>query len=188
MKNIAIFASGGGSNAENLANYFKESSLAKIAVVISDRKEAGVFERIKKYNIPALYADRESFTNGLLLEILENYKIDLIVLAGFLKLMPESIVNRYHNRIINIHPALLPKFGGKGMYGMNVHKAVVEKCETKTGITIHYVNSRYDEGEIIAAFETDVDKNDTPETVAAKIHSLEMKHFPVVIEKVILEM
>lgn len=185
MKQIAIFASGSGSNAENLVKYFEGHPTIKISLVISDRKHAFVFERMKKLDIPSYYMRREDFENGNVLKFLKDQHIDFIVLAGFLKLVPLDIIHAYPHKIVNIHPALLPSFGGKGMYGKHVHEAVVKSGVSKTGITIHYVNEHFDEGEIIAQFETSVTNEDTPDTVASKIHELEMRYFPGIIEKVI---
>lgn len=185
MKKIAVLASGSGSNAENLVRYFSSHSDARVAMMICDRKEAFVFERMKKLEVPSYYIRKDELYSGGLLKLLQENKIDLVVLAGFLKLVPQDVIHTFPKRIINVHPALLPKFGGKGMYGMHVHTAVVNAGETKTGITIHYVNEHFDEGEIIAQFETDVLPDDTPETVAAKIHQLEMRHFPEVVERVV---
>lgn len=187
MKQLAIFASGSGSNAENLVRYFEEHKTIRISIVVSDRKQAFVFERMKNLGIPSYYMSRDDFDNGSVLKLLREKQIDFIVLAGFLKLVPLDIIHAYPQKIVNIHPALLPAFGGKGMYGKYVHEAVVNAGETQTGITIHYVNENFDEGEIIAKYETSISKDDTPETVASKIHDLEMKYFPGIIDKVINE-
>jgi phosphoribosylglycinamide formyltransferase 1 len=186
MKKIAILASGSGSNAENLVRYFDNHPNVEIALMVSDRKNAFVFERMQRLNIPSYYMSKEDFENGNVLKLLEDQKVDWIVLAGFLKLLPAAIIHAYPHRIVNIHPALLPKFGGKGMYGRHVHEAVAAAGESKTGITIHYVNENFDEGEIISQYETPVSATDTPETIASKIHDLEMNWFPKVIEKVVL--
>lgn len=185
MKNIAIFASGSGSNAENLVTFFKGRDDVKIVMMVCNRKNALVFERMNRLNIPSYYISNDDFENGNLLKLLHQNNIDWIVLAGFLKLVPEHIIKSFPNKIVNIHPALLPKFGGKGMYGKHVHDAVIASGETKTGITIHYVNEHFDEGEIIAQFETEVLPDDTAEMVAEKIHALEMKYFPEVVDKLI---
>jgi len=140
---------------------------------------------MKRLDVPSVYVPKNEFENGRILSILNEHRIDLVVLAGFLLLVPESLLADYSGRIINVHPALLPKFGGKGMYGRYVHEAVVKANEVKTGITIHFVNERFDEGEIIAQFETPLSPEDTPDTVAKKIHELEMKNFPKVVEDVI---
>jgi phosphoribosylglycinamide formyltransferase-1 len=185
MKNIAIFASGSGSNAENLVKYFEGHDDVRIVMMACNRKNALVFERMNRLNIPSYYISKEDFENGNLLNLLLNNQIDWIVLAGFLKLVPEQIIKSFPNKIVNIHPALLPKYGGKGMYGKHVHDAVIEAGELKTGITIHYVNENFDEGKIIAQYETKVLPDDTVETVAAKIHELEMMYFPKVVDKLI---
>ena len=185
MKRIAIFASGNGSNAENIAWYLKKTS-NEVALILSNKKDAYVLERAKKLGIKHLSFDRALFTKTTeILKILENNQIDLIVLAGFLWLVPEYLIKAYPNRIINIHPALLPKFGGKGMFGAHVHEAVIAKKETVSGITIHYVSERYDEGAVIFQAECKVEPNDTPDSLAAKIHELEYKHFPEQIEKLL---
>lgn len=185
MKRIVIFASGSGSNAENIVNYFNSSQIATVTHVLSNNEHAKVFDRCERLQIEASLFDKESFVkddtvlNFLLVEA------DFIVLAGFLWRVPSKIVEAFPNKIINIHPALLPKYGGKGMYGMNVHKAVKENKELETGITIHYVNENYDEGAIIFQASTALSENDTPETIATKVHELEYKHFPEIIEQVI---
>ncbi len=183
MKRIVIFASGSGSNAENIINYFKVNKLAKVTHVFSNKLKAKVLQRAAKHQIKALHFDRESFydTNEVL-HIVKDANPDLIVLAGFLWKFPDNIIEAYPNKVINIHPALLPKYGGKGMYGRHVHKAVVENKEKETGITIHYVNEHYDEGGIIFQASTRLSLLDTPDDVAAKVHELEYAHFPKIIE------
>lgn len=188
MKRIAILASGSGTNAENLALYFRQHPLARVVMMACDRKEAKVFERMRKLDIPTFYITSSDLKDKGLLNLLKEQAIDLVVLAGFLKLVPEKIIHAFRGRIINIHPALLPKYGGKGMFGMHIHEAVVKAGESNTGITIHHVNEHFDEGEIIARFEVEVAPVDTPESVAQKIHRLEMKHYPEVVEKLILAM
>jgi phosphoribosylglycinamide formyltransferase 1 len=188
MHKIAVFASGSGTNCENLIRYFQDSEKIEVAVVITNNPFAGVIER-------ASNLDTDCFINLLkttddfqtLDDILDEYNIDWIVLAGFLKLVPRNLIIRYRQRMINIHPALLPAYGGKGMYGMKVHEAVIAAGEKQSGITIHYVNEHYDEGAIIEQFICPVLKNDTPEELARRIHELEHKHFPEVVEKVILK-
>jgi phosphoribosylglycinamide formyltransferase-1 len=185
MKNIAIFASGEGTNAQNIIDYFSKSEKVKIALVLSNKSEANVLNRAKQAGIPSLVIDRFSFYDSdNTIEKLKSSKIDLIVLAGFLWLIPENLVKGFPNKIINIHPALLPKFGGKGMYGMNVHKAVIERKEKESGITIHFVNEKYDEGQIIAQHKCRVEEKDTPEILAQKIHQLEYEYFPKAIEMI----
>ena len=184
--NVAIFASGSGSNAENIFKYFENIDSINIKFILSNKKDAYVLERAKKLNVKGLYFSKDKLSDSSsMLTFLNTNKIDLIVLAGYLKLIPEFLIESYPNKIINIHPALLPKYGGKGMYGMNVHKAVVENKEPETGITIHYVNAKYDEGQIIAQYKCAVEKNDSPEDIATKIHELEMEYFPKVIERLL---
>ncbi len=186
MKRIVIFASGGGTNAENLIKFFQNSSNASVIQVLTNNPHAKVLERAKNLNVSALSFNRMAFTKtDDVLHILKAAKPDLIILAGFLWKFPEHILNVFPNKVINVHPALLPKYGGKGMYGMHVHKAVVENNETETGITIHYVNEHYDEGAIIFQAKCSVTSSDTPQDVAAKIHELEMEHFPVVANKLL---
>lgn len=186
MKRLVILASGSGSNAENIILHFQNHTSISVTSVISNRKDAYVLERAKKLNIPQLYFPKKAFTedNSVLKYLQEN--ADYVILAGFLLKIPENIVKAFPNKIINIHPALLPKFGGKGMYGMNVHKAVKAQGETETGITIHYVNENYDEGATIFQASTPVTKTDSPEDIAANIHTLEQTNFPRVIEETIL--
>jgi len=188
MNSIAIFASGSGSNAENIINHFNEGNIAKVVLVLSENKDAFVFERARKLNVPSILFSTEELKNGRVLSILNQYQVDLIVLAGFLKLFPELIVKEYPHRIVNIHPALLPKYGGKGMYGTKVHKAVIEAGESESGISIHYVNNNYDEGDIIFQAKCPVMKDDTPESLAQRVHSLEYEHFPKIIEQIILKL
>lgn len=186
MRNIAIFASGSGTNAENIANYFKDSSSVKIALIVSNKKDAFVHERAKKMGIESVTFSKTDFeTTDKVLDILKEKNIDFIVLAGFLLKVPDNLLEAFPNNIINIHPALLPKFGGKGMYGDAVHKAVVEARETESGITIHYVNENYDEGAIIFQAKCEVLPKDTYEDVAKKVHTLEYTHFPIVIERLL---
>ena len=183
--NIAIFASGSGTNAENIVKYFSESAEISVKLIISNIKNAFVLERAKNLNVQSAYFGRDDFYKSEnVLNLLENEKIDLIVLAGFLWLVPENLLKRFENRIINIHPALLPKFGGKGMYGMNVHKAVRAENEKESGITIHYVNEKYDDGEIIFQASFSINEKDTPETIAEAVHKLEYEFYPMIIENV----
>lgn len=186
MKNIAIFASGSGTNAENIANYFKNSSDVNVALIVSNKKDAFVLERAEKLNIESVYFSKNDFENtNEVLDLLRRKQIDFIVLAGFLLKVPGNLLEAYPDKIVNIHPALLPKYGGKGMYGDAVHKAVVEAGETESGITIHYVNENYDEGAIIFQAKCEVLADDTYEDVAKKVHILEYMHFPVIIEKLL---
>ncbi len=181
---IAIFASGSGSNAENIVSYFKNTSV-EIALILTNNSKAYVIERAKKIGVPYSVFSREDFSSSdHVIHILKTHKIDLVVLAGFLWLVPKNLVDAFPNRIINIHPALLPKFGGKGMYGDFVHKAVKESGETETGITIHFVNEHYDQGAIIAQYSTEITANDGAEEIAKKVHLLEYEFFPKEIEKI----
>ncbi|MBB3123072.1 phosphoribosylglycinamide formyltransferase-1 [Mesoflavibacter sabulilitoris] len=183
MKRVVIFASGSGSNAENLIKFFHNSDNASVVQVLTNNPHAKVLDRCKRLKVSALSFNRIAFTQTEdVLNILKSSNPDLIVLAGFLWKFPENILKNFPNKVINIHPALLPKFGGKGMYGMNVHKAVVENKETETGITIHYVNENYDEGAIIFQAKCKVESSDSAEDVATKIHKLEMEHFPKVVD------
>ena len=187
MKNIAIFASGEGTNAQNIIDHFKESTVVKVVLVVSNKPTANVLNRAKKAGVDTLIIERTSFyESNMVIDQLKSAKVDLIVLAGFLWMIPETLIKAFPGKIVNIHPALLPKFGGKGMYGMNVHKAVVEAKEEKSGISIHYVNEHYDEGKIIAQHSCSLSNTDTAEEVAKKIHQLEGEYFPKVIEKWVL--
>jgi len=186
MRNIAIFASGSGTNAENIIKYFSNKKSAKVALVLSNKREAMVLKRAEESNVPSIFFERDDFySNGRVLSDLVLYKIDFIVLAGFLWLVPESLVQKYSGRIINIHPALLPKYGGKGMYGDKVHSAVISSGDTESGITIHNVNRVYDDGDIIFQARCKVDQADTPASLASKVHALEYLHFPRVIEELV---
>jgi len=185
MKRIAIFASGSGSNAENIITYFNTKKTALVTKVYCNNAKAKVFDRCKRLQIESVLFDRNDFfSTSKILDQLKN-TTDYIILAGFLWKIPTDIIQQFPNRIINIHPALLPKYGGKGMYGMHVHNAVKENKETETGITIHFVNENYDEGAIIFQAKTAVIETDSPEDIAGKIHELEQEHFPKVIESVI---
>ena len=182
---IALFASGSGSNAENIVHYFSQNSNFSFPLIVSNKSDAFVHSRAKKLEIPSFTFSREDFNDGEKIRILlSDYNIDCIVLAGFLLKIPQTLILAFPNRIINIHPALLPKHGGKGMYGMRVHEAVAEANEAESGITIHYVNSNYDEGSIIFQVTCPVLPTDTPEMIAEKVHALEYEHFPKVIEKI----
>lgn len=189
MRNIAIFASGSGTNAENLIRYFSNKNSARVSLVLSNKAEAYVLKRAAALNVDTVFFEhRELYENQKVLDYLSGFKIDFIVLAGFLWLIPENILSGYEKRIVNIHPALLPAYGGKGMYGEAVHKAVIANHEIVSGITIHYVNNLYDEGDIIFQAKCAVDPSDTPETLAVKVHALEYEHFPRVIENLILNL
>ena len=187
MINVALFASGSGSNVENIFNYFKNSKEICIKCVLCNNKNAFVLERCKRLELEFLLFDRQDFNDCTkILTFLTQQNIDFIILAGFLWLVPKLLINRYKNKIINIHPALLPKFGGKGMYGDNVHKAVFANKETETGITVHFVNEKYDDGCIIEQQKVAISPNDTVESIAEKVHSLEYQFFPQIIKTVIL--
>ncbi len=187
MKKIVIFASGSGTNAENIVEYFSKNNEVEVSMILTNNKKAGVIERAKRMGIPCKYFSKEDFFETQRVMHLLEKEADFIVLAGFLWKVPENIIEAFPNKILNIHPALLPKYGGKGMYGMNVHNAVVENKETESGITIHYVNENYDEGAIVFQEKVEVTPNDTAESVAEKIHILEYEHFPRVIEKCLYE-
>ncbi|PKQ68864.1 phosphoribosylglycinamide formyltransferase [Raineya orbicola] len=184
---IAIFASGNGTNAENVILYFQNHATIEVACVLSNKADAFVLERAKKYRIPTyIFQKTDFYETNKVLEILQKEQISWIILAGFLWLVPENILQAFPNKIINIHPALLPKYGGKGMYGNRVHQAVWENKETETGITIHFANAHYDEGQIIFQARIALLPEDTPESIAQKVHYLEYEHFPKVIEQTIL--
>ena len=182
---IALLASGSGSNVENILNYFADKKIGEFPLILSNKKEAYVHERAKKFGIPSFTLPKTGFENGEALQLLKNHEIEFIVLAGFLLKIPDNLLQAYPNQIINIHPALLPKFGGKGMYGSHVHEAVVANRETESGITIHFVNENYDEGEPIFQARCAVLPTDSPDDVATKVHALEYQHFPKIIEQVI---
>jgi phosphoribosylglycinamide formyltransferase-1 len=186
MINIAIFASGSGTNAENIAHYFRNDENVKISLILSNKPGAFVLDRAKKLGIPSLVFTRDEFYNSdTIRDVLSKEKIDFIILAGFLWLIPDKLLKAFPNRIINIHPALLPKYGGKGMYGEKVHQAVIQSGDKQTGISIHFVNDHYDEGEIIFQASFEIQPGDTAQSIAQKVHALEYKHFPRVIAEVI---
>lgn len=185
-KRIVIFASGSGTNAQNVIQYFQKGEVAEVVLVLTNKKDAKVIDRAKNLNVQSFFFNKSELIDEKgVLQVLKDINPDLIVLAGFLLKFPESIITNFHNRVINLHPALLPKYGGKGMYGHHVHEAVVENGERETGITIHFVNENYDEGKIIFQKSTPLSSEDTPETVAEKIHQLEYKYFPKVIESLL---
>ena len=189
MRNIAIFASGSGTNAENIIRYFSNKNSAKVSFVLSNKRQALVLKRAEALNVPTVFFDHNDFyVTGAVSDYLASYKIDFIVLAGFLWLVPENIIEKYRGRIINIHPALLPAYGGKGMYGEVVHKSVIDNREQESGITIHYVNKKYDEGDIIFQARCRLDPDETPESLAKKVHNLEYIHFPKIIEELVLKL
>ncbi|MDR2963165.1 MAG: phosphoribosylglycinamide formyltransferase [Bacteroidales bacterium] len=181
MPRLAIFASGSGSNAENLIRFFTDSS-THITRIFCNNPKAGVIERAKKFNIPVTIFSREDFYNSTnVLDQLVDDKTDAIILAGFLWLIPQNLIAQFPGRIINIHPALLPQYGGKGMYGSRVHEAVIANGESRSGITIHLVDEIYDNGTILFQAHCSITPEDTPETLAHKVHALEYEHFPKVV-------
>lgn len=182
--NIAIFVSGSGTNCENIIRYFKDSEDYRMRLVVSNRADAFALERAKRLEVPSAVVPKAELNKPeVILPLLREYDIDFIVLAGFLPLIPDFLIDAFPRRIVNIHPALLPRHGGKGMWGHHVHEAVKAAGDTETGITIHYVSPVCDGGEIIAQFSTAVEPDDTPETIADKVHELEMAHFPAVLEQ-----
>ncbi|GAB4130666.1 MAG: phosphoribosylglycinamide formyltransferase [Raineya sp.] len=186
MTNIAIFASGSGTNAEKIFQHFQNHKSIRVSCLLSNKQDAFALERAKKWNIPTYtFNQTDLCQDGRIAEILEKEQIDWIVLAGFLWLLPAWLIEKYPKKIINIHPALLPKYGGKGMYGMKVHQTVWNNKEPFTGITIHYANAVYDEGEVIFQEKVAITPEDTPETIAKKVHQLEYQYFPAVIEDTI---
>ena len=186
MKRIVIFASGSGTNAENIIKHFQSNGLAKVIQVLSNKKDAKVLEKAERLGVVnSSFSKSDLHESKVIYNLMLDLEPDLIVLAGFLLKFPEDVISAFPNKIINVHPALLPKYGGKGMYGSNVHKAVVANNESESGITIHYVNEHYDEGNIIFQANTKIESIDTFEDVAAKIHLLEQKHFPLVIEQLL---
>lgn len=182
MKNIVVLASGSGTNAENIARYFEDSDLARVVAIITNNSKAGVLDKARKLGIRGITLSNEQVEDGTLQEKLSNLRCDLVVLAGFLRKIPTDLIQAFEKRIINIHPALLPDYGGEGMYGKHVHQAVVENEEEVSGITIHYVEEDYDEGEIIFQEEVEIDFEDTWEDVEYKVRELEYRHYPSVIE------
>jgi phosphoribosylglycinamide formyltransferase 1 len=188
MFRLAIFASGSGTNAENIIQYFRNKPLISVSCVCSNRPDAFVLERAKNHQIPFKVFNREEFYHTEhILDYLKENKIDWIILAGFMWLIPTYLIENYPDRIINIHPALLPKFGGKGMFGHHVHQAVIDNRESESGISIHYVNREYDRGQIIFQATCQVEAGDTPDSLADKVHQLEYEHFPRIIEQEILK-
>lgn len=187
MKNhLAIFASGSGTNAEAIILHFQNNESTEVSLIVTNKKDAGVIEIAKKHYIPVLVITKfQMSVPEMLMGILEKHSVNWIILAGFLLMIPEYLVKAFKNKMVNIHPALLPKFGGKGMYGKKVHSTVLEKGETESGITIHFVTEEYDEGKIIFQAETKIEKGETIESLERKIHQLEHKHYPVIIEKLV---
>ena len=185
-KNIAVLASGSGTNAENIIRYFREKGSARVALVLTNRQNAFVLERAKWLGVPCVWFAKSDWESGeLVLSTLREHDIDFVVLAGFLARVPDNILHAYPNKMINIHPSLLPKFGGKGMYGDRVHEAVIASGEKESGITIHYTNEHYDEGGIICQQKCPVLPGDTPEELAQRIHRLEYEYYPKVIEELV---
>ena len=181
--NLAVFASGSGSNCENLIKYFEDSDCARVALVVSNKADAYVLERARRLGVPSVVVPKPELQRPeVVMPLLEQYQIGFVVLAGFLPLVPTYIIDAYPRRIVNIHPSLLPKFGGKGMWGHHVHEAVKAAGETETGMTIHYVTPQCDEGDIIAQFRVPLSPDDMPDDIATKEHVLEMEHFPQVFE------
>lgn len=187
MKKLAILASGEGTNAERIVNYFTGNPAIQIVLILTNKADAGVIQRAERLGISVEIVSSKTFKEGKATDVLLQYRVDFIVLAGFLLRIPDEILHNYPNRIINIHPSLLPKYGGKGMYGHHVHEAVLAAGEKESGITIHFINEHYDEGSIILQVKCPVLPNDTPESLASRIHQLEYKHFPEVIERLIGE-
>ena len=186
MVNIAIFVSGSGSNCENIIQYFQHNKQVHIALVVSNRSDAYALVRAKKLNVTTAVLPKADLNNkDKVLKLMADYRIDFIVLAGFLLMIPDWLISVYQRRMINLHPALLPKFGGMGMYGHHVHEAVRKANETETGMTVHWVSTVCDGGEIIAQFRTPITPDDTPGDIADKEHILEMEHFPRVIETIL---
>lgn len=184
MKNIAVFASGAGTNAENIIRYFAHSKTVHVSLVVSNKATAGVHGRASRLGVPSVTFSREDFDSGLpVLEYLRRSRIDWIILAGFLCYVAQPLLDAYRGKILNIHPSLLPKFGGKGMYGHRVHEAVLQAGEQESGITIHLVDERYDEGDIVYQASCPVLPDDTPDSLAARVHALEYRYYPEVIER-----
>ena len=188
MKRLALFASGEGTNAEAIARYFSTNPDVDVALMICNRKAAGVFQRLEPFNIESHYFPKAEWAENEaknVIELLRGKQIDLIVLAGFLAFIPASLIHEYQGRIINIHPSLLPKYGGSGMWGMNVHQAVIDAHETESGITIHHVSEQLDSGNIIYQATCEVRPDDTPQSLAERVHGLEYQHYPLVIENML---
>lgn len=187
-RNLAIFASGNGTNAENIIRYFKDDPAAEVKLVLSNKADAGVLERARRLGVDTKVFSRQDFYQSeVVLKTLQEFNIDWVILAGFLWLVPIPLIRAFPHRIINIHPALLPKFGGKGMYGDAVHRAVLDAGEKCSGITIHYVDENYDEGKVIFQAQCNIEQGDTPEALATRVHGLEYAHFPQVIKNEILK-
>ncbi len=187
MEKIAIFASGSGTNAQRIIEYFQSAQLIRVALVLSNNPTAYVLDRSRKLEVPiAVFSRNELYETNKILDLLTEHEVSFLVLAGFLWLVPENLLKAYTDKILNVHPALLPKYGGKGMYGMKVHAAVIASGDKESGISIHSVNANYDEGQILFQVRCKVDPEDTPESLAIKVHQLEHQFYPKVIEEVIL--
>ncbi len=187
MHRLAIFASGSGTNAQRIAEYFRDHPRIRVDLILSNNPGALVLERAQKLHIPHVVFSREElYDTDYVLDLLTVQNVSYIILAGFLWLVPANILHHFAGRIVNIHPALLPRYGGKGMYGMKVHQAVLDSGDHESGITIHHVNERYDEGSVVFQARCPVLQGDTAETLAGRIHQLEYRHFPVVIEQLVL--
>ena len=188
MKRLAIFASGSGTNAEKIAEYVAANSSIEISLILTNNPKAGVIDRARRLHIPVVSFDRQTFYGSeRIVDLLKNQRIDLVVLAGFMWLIPAALVQAFPQQIVNIHPALLPKYGGKGMYGHFVHEAVVTAGEPESGITIHYVNEHYDEGNIIFQASCAVETGDTPDDVARKVQVLEHQYYPKIVAELVSE-
>ena len=186
MKRLAVFVSGSGTNCENLINYFREKGTAEVTLVVSNKCDAYALERAQRLGVPTAVVNKAQLADAnYILPLLQEAGADLVVLAGFLPLVPSVIIDAYPRRIVNLHPSLLPKYGGKGMWGHHVHEAVCAAHEKESGITVHYVTPVCDGGDIIAQFRTLLSPQDTPDTIAAKVHELEMRHFPHVVESLL---
>ncbi len=185
MKKLVLFASGAGSNVENIIKYFDGEPNVEVAAVFTNKPDAGVVEKAESYKIPVMVSTKSDLENGNALAEVNRFSPDLIVLAGFLLKFPSDIIAAYPDKVINIHPALLPKYGGKGMYGMNVHRAILENKESETGISIHYVNEHYDEGAIVFQAKVGVSDCDSAEEIAARVQKLEHEHFPIIIAQLL---
>ena len=189
MKNhLAIFASGSGTNADAIISYLTDRKTAEVSLIVTNKTDAGVIQIAKKHQVPVLVINKEQmFDSGYFLAELQKHSVNWIILAGFLLLIPEYLVKAFESKMVNIHPALLPKFGGKGMYGKHVHQAVLDSKEQQSGISIHFVTEEYDEGKIIFQAETKIEEGESIETLEKKIHQLEHEHYPVIIEKLVTQ-
>ena len=188
MKNLAIFGSGRGSNAKNICDYFSNKSRVNVSCIVTNKKDAYIITHAKKYDIPVIHTTMQKMNEfDQFKKALDKYNVDFIVLAGFLLKIPSKIINLYSKKIINIHPSLLPKYGGKGMYGKNIHQSIIKNKEKESGITIHFVNKNYDEGEIILQKKCFLSSSETVLSLEQKIHDLEFRYFPKTIERLILK-